>query len=325
MGQRGTGQQGARPGHSFGHVAVAAERRRALAGEALRMRLREGLVRAVIYAVLTVGAAVSIFPFVWMILTSFKSYREVATRVFWPAALRPSTYFLPPEQRPLPYLFYNFVDAWNSAPFARYFANTVLISICTVAGVLITSILAAYAFARLNFVGKNAVFLAFLATMMIPRAVTLIPNFITIHRLGWYDTYLAMIVPWTASVFSIFLLRQFFATIPQDLYDAAVLDGCGHFRFLTQIVLPLSRPALVTVALFNFVWSWNAFLWPLIVTSREEMRPLQVGLAFFITEAGTETQLLMAAATITIVPIVILYFFVQKQFVEGISTTGLKG
>ncbi|HDN79044.1 MAG TPA: carbohydrate ABC transporter permease [Chloroflexi bacterium] len=285
----------------------------------------EKLSKALIYLALTLGALISLFPFIWMILTSFKSYREVATRVFWPAALNPLTYRLPPEQRPIPWLFHNFVEAWNSAPFARYFFNSIVVSVFTVLGVLITSSLAAYAFARLRFPGRNIIFMLFLATMMIPGEILLIPNFIIIKHLGWYDTYWALIIPWTANVFSIFLLRQFFATIPQELYDAAVLDGCGHFRFLTQIVLPLSRPALTTVALFNFIWSWNAFLWPLIVTSREEMRPIQVGLAFFVTESGTDTQLLMAAATITILPIVTLYFFVQRQFIEGIYTGGIRG
>ncbi|MBS3784180.1 MAG: carbohydrate ABC transporter permease, partial [Anaerolineae bacterium] len=140
-----------------------------------------------------------------------------------------------------------------------------------------------------------------------------------------YDTYLALIVPWTASVFSIFLLRQFFAQIPRDLYDAALLDGCGHLRFLLTIVLPLSRAALLSVALFTFIGSWNAFQWPLIVTAREVMRPIQVGLAVFTRESGTDTQLLMAAAAITILPIVALYFLVQRTFIEGIASTGIRG
>jgi multiple sugar transport system permease protein len=160
---------------------------------------------------------------------------------------------------------------------------------------------------------------------MIPFEVTMIPNYITVSRLGWINTYWAVIIPWIASVFGIFLLRQFFATIPDDLYDAALLDGCGHFRFLTQIVLPLSKPALISVGLFNFLGSWNAFTWPLIVTREEKMYPIQVGLRYFVTESGTATQELMAAATITILPLVILYFFAQRQFIEGISTTGLKG
>jgi multiple sugar transport system permease protein len=287
--------------------------------------LPERISRGLLYTVLTVGAATSLAPFIWMIMTSLKSYREVATRVFWPASLRLSTYSIPPDQRPIPHLFYNYVQAWNAAPFARYFANSFFIASCTAAGVLITSTLAAYAFARLDFRGKNVIFTLFLATMMIPFEIIMIPNFITISNLKWVNTYQAMIIPWIASVFGIFLLRQFFATIPHDLYDAALLDGCGHFRFLTQIVLPLSKPALISVGLFNFLGSWNAFTWPLIVTREEKMYPIQVGLRYFVTESGTATQELMAAATITILPLVILYFFAQRQFIEGISTTGLKG
>ena len=295
------------------------------AREQLMAVLPERISRGLLYTVLTVGAATSLAPFIWMIMTSLKSYREMATRVFWPASLRLSTYSIPAGQRPIPDLFYNYVQAWNAAPFARYFGNSFLLASCTATGVLVTSTLAAYAFARLNFYGKNAIFVLFLATMMIPFEVTMIPNYITVSRLGWINTYWAMIVPWIASVFGIFLLRQFFATIPPDLYDAALLDGCGHFRFLTQIVLPLSKPALISVGLFNFLGSWNAFTWPLIVTREEKMYPIQVGLRYFVTESGTATQELMAAATITILPLVILYFFAQRQFIEGISTTGLKG
>lgn len=295
------------------------------ARERLMARLSRRISRGLLYTVLTVGAVTSLAPFIWMILTSLKSYREMATRVVWPASLRLSSYSIPPGQRPIPHLFYNYVQAWNAAPFARYFANSFFIAGCTAVGVLITSTLAAYAFARLDFYGKNVIFLVFLATMMIPFEITMIPNFITISNLKWVNTYQAMIIPWIASVFGIFLLRQFFATIPQDLYDAAVLDGCGHFRFLTQVVLPLSRPALISVGLFNFLGSWNAFTWPLIVTREEKMYPIQVGLRYFVTESGTDTQELMAAATITILPLVILYLFAQKQFIEGISTTGLKG
>jgi len=274
-----------------------------------KARVSHRLTRMLIYFVLTVGALIAVAPFVWMILTSLKSYREVATRVVFPAVLR----------------FSNYVAAWNAAPFARYFANSLFVSMCTVAGVLATSILSAYAFSWLNFRGKDLVFTIFLATMMIPGQILLIPNFLTITRLGWVDTYMAQTIPWIASVFNIFLLRQFFSTIPKDLYDAAVLDGCGHFRYLTQIILPLCKAALITVGLNTFLGSWNALQWPLIVTRSESMRPIQVGLTYFLTESGTDTQEMMAAATMTILPIVIIYFFAQKQFMEGISTTGLKG
>ncbi|NOZ04901.1 MAG: carbohydrate ABC transporter permease [Chloroflexi bacterium] len=291
------------------------------------------LVRVGIHALLLIGVIVAIFPFIWMLTTSLKSYSEVARGIWIPAHAR----------------FGNFAEAWNSAPFARYFFNSFFIALSTIVGVLFTSILAGYAFARIDFFGKNAIFILFLTTMMIPFEVTMIPNFIIVRRIyqflhvsppplplfgytllgqassGWYNSYAAMIVPWTASVFSIFLFRQFFATIPEDLHDAAVLDGCGHFRFLTSIVLPLSRPAIVAVVLFTFLGSWNAFTWPLIITSSEAMRPITVGLSFFITDAGVDTQLLMAASTLTILPIVIIYFFAQKQFIEGIASSGLKG
>ncbi|HUT15431.1 MAG TPA: carbohydrate ABC transporter permease [Anaerolineae bacterium] len=277
--------------------------------DARKARVRHLFTRGLIYTVLSIGALIAVAPFVWMILTSLKSYREVATRVVFPATLR----------------FSNYVLAWNAAPFARYFANSLFVSLCTVAGVLATSILAAYSFSWLNFRGKDWVFTLYLATMMIPGQLLLIPNFLTITRLGWIDTYWAQTVPWIASVFNVFLLKQFFATIPKDLYDAAVLDGCGHFRYLVQIILPLCKPALITVGLNTFLGSWNSLQWPLIVSRSESMRPIQVGLSYFLTESGTDTQEMMAAAAMTIFPIVIIYFFAQKHFMEGISTSGLKG
>lgn len=274
-----------------------------------RIRIRISWLRLLLYTVLIVGALIAMFPFIWMILTSFKSYGEVAARRFFPRELR----------------WYNYVEAWNSAPFSRYFLNSLFIALATIGGDLFTGILAAYAFARMEFPGRNVIFFVFLATLMVPGELTVLPNFLTIRRLGWYNTYQAQIVPFTASVFHIFLLRQFFMGIPRDYWDAALLDGCSHFRFLWSIVVPLSRPAIVTVALLSFIGSWNAFLWPLIVTSSENMRPIQVGLRSFVTEQATQTQLLMAAATMVIVPIIIFYLFTQRYFTEGITTTGLKG
>ncbi len=265
--------------------------------------------RALMYAILLVGAFLAMFPFIWMILTSFKSYGEVASGRFFPRELR----------------WWNYVEAWNAAPFARYFLNSIFIALATIAGDLITGILAAYAFARMEFPGRDVIFFLFLATLMVPGELTVLPNFLTIRRLGWYNTYQAQIVPFTASVFHIFLLRQFFKNIPNDYWDAALLDGCTHLRYLISVVVPLSRAAIVTVALLSFIGSWNAFLWPLIVTSSEKMRPIQVGLRSFVTEQATQTQLMMAAATMVIVPIIIFYLFTQKQFTQGIATTGLKG
>jgi multiple sugar transport system permease protein len=160
--------------------------------------------------------------------------------------------------------------------------------------------------------------------MMVPSEVLLIPNFITISQLGWKNTYAAMIVPFMTSVMSIFFLRQFFRSVPNDLYDAATIDGCGHVRFLLSIAMPLARPALVSTTMFNFLGAWNALLWPLLVTDDESMRPIALGLASFSSEAGMQAQLYMAAASFTILPVIVLFLFVQRQFIEGIARTGIK-
>lgn len=272
--------------------------------------LRHVTVRAAAYAILTAGAVLVIFPFIWMVLTSFKDYFE---------AISPQ-----PQLFPKVWLWQNYVDAWNAAPFARYFANTLFVASASTLGMLVTSVPAAYAFARMRFPGRGLLFLAFLATMMIPSEVTLIPNYITISRLKWLDTYQALIVPFLADVFAIFLLRQFFMSVPDELHDAAKLDGCGHGRFLWFVALPLSVPALITVGLFQFLGSYNALLWPLLVTSKPHMRVLQNGLTVFRTENGTDIHLQMAASTFVTVPVILLYLLAQKRFVEGIARTGLK-
>ena len=274
-----------------------------------RIRLR--WPRLFLYLFLTTGLVLVAFPFVWMLLTSLKSYAETTQ--------------LPPYVFPNIWHFDNYIIAWNSAPFGRYLLNSTVVAGFVVLGVLLSSILAAYAFAYMKFFGRNLVFLLFLSTMMIPFETILIPNFIIIRQLGWYNTYAALIIPWTGNVFSVFLIRQYFLSLPRDLVDAAVIDGCGHQRFLWWVAVPLARPALTVVGLFNFLWSWNGLLWPLIVTSSESMRPVQLGLSVFLTEAGTDYQLLMAAATFTMVPIVVLYLLAQRQFIEGIAAGGVKG
>jgi len=274
-------------------------------------RLRHSLGRSVIYAILLMGAVWALFPFVWMVLSSLKGYAEASA----------AQTFLPTR-----WLFSNYVKAWNEVEyFPRYFGNTIFIATTTVLGVLTTSTLAAYAFARMEFPGRETLFILLLATMMIPGEVTLIPNFILVSNLKWIDSYAALVIPWIASAFSIFLLRQFFRAIPQDLHDAAVIDGCGNFRFLATIVLPLSRPALITSALFTFLSSWNALMWPILVTNKPAMRPIQVGMAAFIGEAGTQIQLLLAAVTLSVIPVILIYLVLQRWFIEGIATSGIRG
>jgi multiple sugar transport system permease protein len=160
---------------------------------------------------------------------------------------------------------------------------------------------------------------------MVPQQVLLVPDFIVVHQLGWYNTFSALIVPWTAGVFGIFLLRQFFLTLPRDLYEAAMIDGCSRLGFLFKILVPLSIPPILTMSIFTFLTSWNSLIWPLIVTDKPDVYTIQVGLASFTGEAGTRWELLMAASTISILPLVILYFLAQRQFIEGIAQTGIKG
>jgi ABC-type glycerol-3-phosphate transport system permease component len=220
--------------------------------------------------------------------------------------------------------FPNYAEAWRQAPFARYYFNTILVTLFVVAGVLVTSSLAAYAFARMRFWGRDNVFVLFLSMMMVPQPVYIVPSYIVLVKLGWIDTYQALIVPWLAHIFSVFLLRQHFKTIPNDLYDAAIIDGCSRFAFLWRVMLPLSKAILVAVVIFTIVGTWNSFLWPLVMTNTPEVRPLQVGLARFSQEQGTNHELMMAAATFSIAPLIVAYFFAQKQIIQSLATSGMK-
>jgi len=231
-------------------------------------------------------------------------------------------------------LLSNYRQAWVTAKFSEYVWNSVRITAVTILGLVIICTLAAYAFARMEFPGRNLIFTLLLATMMLPETVTMIPNFLTITGnnplledfIKWYDKLPALTIPFMASFFNIFLLRQFFAQIPSELWDAAQIDGAGHLRFLIQVVLPLSKAPLMTVVIFSFIGSWNALLWPLIATrAGSDWWPISVGLQNFVSEAGPRTHLWMAGASISMIPVLLLYFAAQKQFIEGIATTGLKG
>lgn len=267
------------------------------------------------HAVLLFGGAVAAFPFYWMITTSFKELPEAARN---PPVLWPTSWHLE-----------NWVEAWQypHTLWGNAFVNTIFIATATTLGVLVTSVLAGYAFARMSFRGRGVLFAILLATIFIPGEATLIPQFVLMSRrfLGWYDTYTAQIVPFLATIFSIFLMRQFFLSIPQELQDSARIDGAGHLRFLWSIALPLVRPALITIALIEFLASWNAFLWPFIVTSRPEIRPIQVQLVQFSSEGGSQYHLLMAGAAFVILPLLVVYLVAQRYFIEGIARTGIRG
>ena len=292
-----------------------------------RTEQRVALGTMVTYALLTLGALVVIFPFVWMMLGSFKN---VAESNAYPPTLLPQLWH--PE---------NYVAAWQKPPqtLGRYLVNSVVLATVGTSFQMLICILAAYAFSRLRFPGRDLLFMVVLATTMIPGEITLIPNFVTIRRFpllggndlfgaggsGLYDTYAAMILPGLVGAFNIFLLRQAFLTLPNEFWEAAQLDGTGSFGYLWRVVVPLTTPALLTVAIFGFIGRWNSLLWPLLVTRSESIRPVQMAMVYYQNEFVTDFGMLMAAALMVTLPIVILFILLQRQFVAGITSTGLKG
>lgn len=226
--------------------------------------------------------------------------------------------------KPISIKWENFSKAFNKVPFARYFANTLFVSFLSLLGVLITSAFAAYAFSRMEFKGKEMIFLLFISMVMVPEPIYLISSYVLLDKLHWLDTYRGLIIPWCVNVFTVFLFRQHFKSLPKELFDAAVIDGCSTFGILRRIILPLSKPVIATASVFSLIGSWNSFMWPLVMTDSPEKRLLQVGLSYFNAEASAQTTLLMAASTFSILPILLLFFLAQKQIIESTAKTGLK-
>lgn len=263
------------------------------------------------YIILAAGAVIMLLPFLWMISSSLKNLEESME--------------IPIRWIPNVFRFSNYAEVFVVIPMARFILNTLFISLSTTALALLFCTMAAYAFARLNFIGKNVLFYLFLSALMIPQQVTMIPNFLMMKYFGWINTYYALIIPSIFTAFGIFMMRQFFLTIPKELEEAARIDGCSRFRIYWNIMLPLSKPALVTLGIFNFLSEWNSFLWPLLVIDNVNLQPIQVGLKTFEGEFGTQWHLLMAGALIAELPIIIFYLFCQRYIIAGIATSGIKG
>ena len=272
-------------------------------------------VNIAFYFVLVVGAIGALIPFVYTVSVSLMNLTEATGGRLLPDVPQWS----------------NYLDAWEDANFALYISNSIKITAITVSGELVFCTLAAYAFARMNFPGKTFMFNLLLATLMLPEAVVWIPNYITVSWLGrlgpisWINNWPALTVPFMASAFGIFLLRQFFQQIPNELWDSAQIDGAGHMRYLIRIIVPLSKAPLMTLVLFAFIGAWNSLAWPILVTTTPDWRPVSYGLLSFLDEAGALFHLQMAGAVITMTPVLLLYFFTQRTFIEGIATSGLKG
>lgn len=278
-----------------------------------RQSVRRRVTLAFVYLALVAGAVVILAPFVWMLSTAVKV---------------PGTEFVyPPQLFTRPLRWSNFSDGWTALPFTRWFFNTSVITLLSVAGAVLSSSLVAYGFARLEFPGRTILFVVLLSTMMLPFHVRLIPMFITFRFLGWIDTYLPLVVPFFFGgvPFFIFLVRQFFLTIPLEMEDAAAIDGAGVFTTFLLIILPLSRPVLGVVGVFAFIRVWNDFLEPLIYIHSMEKMTLSLGLRFFQDQDFTDWTRLMAVSIVVLVPSLVLFFVAQKYYIHGVVTTGIKG
>lgn len=255
------------------------------------------------------------------IVILFPLYIAISTSLKQPAQV----YAQPYAWIPSPIRWQNYPRVFQLVPLGRFLFNSAVQSTMTTAGVLMTSALAAYAFVYIEFIGKRLIFILILATMMVSGEVTIIPNYLIIHKLGWVDTYWGLTVPFFATGFGIFLLRQFFMQIPKELHDAAVVDGCGRLRYLLTVVVPLSRAALGTLGVYTYLSTWNQYFWPLIVTNRTVMRTVQIGIAMLRDEEGDAWYTIMAGVTVVTLPAIIVFLIFQKQLVRGIVGGAIKG
>jgi multiple sugar transport system permease protein len=277
----------------------------------IRQRRGFPVKKVAAYLLLTIGALIMTVPFIWMVSTSLKSQAQLFA---WP-----------PSWIPNPIMWSNFVDVFDRINFGLYGLNTLIITISVTIGRLILCSMAGYAFARMKFPGKNFLFILTLATMMISSQITIIPNFVIMRYLHLVDTHFGVILPQLADGFSIFLIRQFFLSFPQELEDAAKLDGCNPFMFYMRILIPNSKAILATLAVMTFQGVWNDFLWPLVMLTTPAKRTLAVGLSYLVGQYTTRWDIQMAGSVMTVLPIIILFFFLQKYFVQSIKMTGIKG
>lgn len=269
--------------------------------------------RILVTVLLSLGALLMLFPFFWMISGSLKTIREITSPdiIWWPAEAQWSNYVT--------------VLTNPENPFGVYFRNSIIVSVANTVFTLLTTILGAFAFSRLEFKGRDRLFSLLMATMMVPSQMYIITNFITITRMHLMDLLWAQILPYTASIFYIYLLRQFFNQIPDQIYLAAKVDGCSDWKYLWKMMVPNARSSLVTIGLFNFIASWNAYLWPLMVTNTIQKRTLSIGLKYFASDSGSDYHLMMAGATIVVLPLIVIYLVFQKYIIQGIARGGLKG
>lgn len=264
------------------------------------------------YLLLTLGALLMVFPFYWMITSSLKTSQEMN---LFPPSMIPENWFN----------LSNYSTAWEKAPFGTYFMNSIVVCFSSVVVVMFTTILAAYAFSRLKFPGRDTLFTLLLSMMMVPFELLVITNYQTIVKLNLYDSLPALVIPFTSSIFYTYILRNFFASVPDSLYYSAQVDGSSNWQYLWKVMVPIAMPSLVTILLLNAMASWNSFMWPKLIIATDKVRTLPWALVTFTTEVGSHDELIMAAATMVVLPMLILFLFARKQIVRGVARGGIKG
>ncbi|MCR4742874.1 MAG: carbohydrate ABC transporter permease [Treponema sp.] len=273
--------------------------------------VKKTIQKTFLYLILSIASLIMIFPFIWMLLGAFKTHAEIIQN--------------PPKFFPSHFSFVNFKKAFSMAPFGKYFLNSLIVMMVNTVLTAITSIFGAFVFSRLKFPGKEILFSILLSLMMIPFEMLIITNYTTIVKMNLYNTLPALILPFISSIFYTYILRNFFDTVPQSLYYSARIDGASNWKFLWRILVPMAKPSLFTIILLNALASWNSFMWPLYITSDSRSRTLPYGLQVFTTEAGSFPEYLMAASTVIVLPMIILFLFARKYIISGVVRGGLKG
>ncbi|MBC2582667.1 carbohydrate ABC transporter permease [Clostridium sp. DJ247] len=267
--------------------------------------------KLILYVVNTMFGLITIAPLIYALLISFMPPDQI--------------FAFPPKLIPKSFYIENYKDALNTAPIMRFILNSFIVSSAVTLGQILTSSMAAFVFSFFEFKGKNLLFIAMLATMMIPSEATIISNYLTIGSLGWLDSYKALIVPYLSSAMGIFMMRQYYLTLPKELYEAAKIDGCNSFKFLTKIVLPMSKPALGSLGVYTFLITWNQYLWPLLVTSKDSARTVQIGIGMLQFAENESFGLIMAGIIMVLLPSILIFIFGQKQLIEGMTAGAVKG
>lgn len=275
------------------------------------MKKEQRIKNILLYTILGIGSFIMVFPFFWMLITSLKTGAEANS--------------VPPTIFPANPTFNNYVYALQVAPFAKYFMNSLIVTIVCVTFSMFNTILAAFAFSKMRYPGRDFIFALLISMMMIPFEMLIITNYTTIVNMGLYDNLIALIIPFLSSIFYTYILRNFFLSVPDSLYYSAKIDGASDWQFLWQVLVPIAKPSLVTIGLLNAIACWNSFLWSILVINSQANRTLPFGLFAFTNETGIRYEILMAGATIVVLPMIILFLFCRKSIVTGVSRGGLKG